>query len=124
MLAEAKEISIFSRFKQLGRNYMYVSSCYMLSNHPMVQLLEELSTLVDNPGRGGNEQPLISEYYKEVTPLGRLIQPENCLPPFNYTYESLFYKAKNIFRLGKTNKGSKGSQRGIQKDYTRKNENQ
>jgi hypothetical protein len=30
------------------------------------QLLEELSTLVDNPGRGGKE-PLISEYYKELT---------------------------------------------------------
>jgi hypothetical protein len=33
----------------------------------MVQLLEELSVLVDSPGRGENEQPLISEYYKEVT---------------------------------------------------------
>jgi hypothetical protein len=82
MLAEAKEIAIFSRFRQLGRNYM--SRCYASSNHPIVQLLEESSTLVDNPGRGGNEQPLISEYYKEVTPLGHLIQ---CPPAFSYTYE-------------------------------------
>jgi hypothetical protein len=50
MLAEAKEIPVFSRFRQLGRNYM--SRRYTSSNHPMVQLLEELSTLVDNPGRG------------------------------------------------------------------------
>jgi hypothetical protein len=71
MLAEAKEIPIFSRFKQFGRKYVS-------SNHPMVQLLEELSTLVDNPGRGENGQPLISEYYKEVTPLGHLIQSGNC----------------------------------------------
>jgi hypothetical protein len=33
----------------------------------MVQLLEELSTLFENPGRAENEHPLISEYYKEVT---------------------------------------------------------
>jgi hypothetical protein len=39
----------------------------------MVPLLEELSTLVDNPRRGGNEEPLISEYYKEVSHLGHLI---------------------------------------------------
>jgi hypothetical protein len=39
----------------------------------MVQLLEELSILVNNPGGGENEQPLISEYYKEVTPLGHFI---------------------------------------------------
>jgi hypothetical protein len=35
MLAEAKEIPIFSRFRQLRRNY--VSRCYTSSNHPMVQ---------------------------------------------------------------------------------------
>jgi hypothetical protein len=68
MLAEAKEIPIFSRIGQLGRNYM--SRCHTSSNHPMVQLLERLSTLVDNPVRGGKEQPLISEYYKEAIPLG------------------------------------------------------
>jgi hypothetical protein len=68
MIAEAKEFPIFCRFKQLGRNY--VSRCYKSRNHQMVQLLEGLSTLVDNPGRGENEEPLISEYYKEVTPLG------------------------------------------------------
>jgi hypothetical protein len=66
MLAEAKDIPIFSRFKQLGRNY--VSRCYTSSTHPMIQLLDELSILVDKPGRGENEQPLNSEYYKEVTP--------------------------------------------------------
>jgi hypothetical protein len=63
MLAEAKEIPIFSRLKQLGRNYM--SKCYKSSKHPIVQLLEELSTLADNPGRRENEQPLISKYYKK-----------------------------------------------------------
>jgi hypothetical protein len=62
MLAETKEIPISCRFKQLGRNY--VSRCYKSSNHPVDQLLEELSTIVDNPGKGENEQPLISEYYK------------------------------------------------------------
>jgi hypothetical protein len=35
----------------------------------MGQLLEELSILVDNPGRGENGQPLISEYYKELVRL-------------------------------------------------------
>jgi hypothetical protein len=83
MLAEAKEIPIFSRFRQLGRNYMYW--CHTSSNHPMAQLLEELSTLVDNPGKGGRGQPLIREYYKEVTPLGHLIQSGNSAPAFNYT---------------------------------------
>jgi hypothetical protein len=37
-------------------------------NHPMVQMLEELSPLADNPRRAENEQPLISEFYAEVTP--------------------------------------------------------
>jgi hypothetical protein len=55
----------------------------------MVQLLEELSTLVINPDRGENEQPLISEYYKEVIPLSHLIQAENCPPAYNYIYETL-----------------------------------
>jgi hypothetical protein len=49
----------------------------------MGQLLEELSILVDKPGRGENEQPLFSEYYKEVTPLGHLIQSGNCPLAFN-----------------------------------------
>jgi hypothetical protein len=70
MLAEAKEIPIFNRFRQLGGNYM--SRFHMLRNHSLVQLLEELSILVDNPGRGGKGQALINEYYKEVTPLGHL----------------------------------------------------
>jgi hypothetical protein len=39
MLAEAKEIAIFSRFKQMGRKY--VSRCYMSSNLAMVQMLEK-----------------------------------------------------------------------------------
>jgi hypothetical protein len=30
----------------------------------------------------------ISEYYKEVTPLGHLIQSGNCPPAFSYTYKS------------------------------------
>jgi ribonuclease HI len=61
----------------------------------VVQLLEELSALVDNPGRGENEQPPISEYHKEVTPLGHLTQSGSCPPAYDYTYESLFYGAFN-----------------------------
>jgi hypothetical protein len=63
----------------------------------MVQLLEELSILADNPGRGENEQPLISEHYKEVTPLRHLIQSGNCALAFNYTYKSLFYEVRVSF---------------------------
>jgi hypothetical protein len=62
MLKEVKVIAVVCRFKQLGMNYVF--RCYISSNQPMVQLLEELSILFDNPGRGGNEQSLISEYYK------------------------------------------------------------
>jgi hypothetical protein len=105
LLAEAKEIPIFSRFRELGMNY--VSRCYTLSSHPTVQLLEELATLVDSPRRAGKEQPLISEYYKEVTPLSHLIQPENCPPAFNYTYESLFYEIRISFDEGKQIKEEK-----------------
>jgi hypothetical protein len=90
MLVEAKEIPIFSRFKHLGRNY--VSRCYTSNNHPMVQLLEE----VDNPGRGENEQPLISEYYNAVTPLRHLIQSGDSPPALNYTFESTFYEARDL----------------------------
>jgi hypothetical protein len=43
MRAEAEKIPVFCRFKQLGRNYVS-------RNHPVVQLLDELSILVDNPG--------------------------------------------------------------------------
>jgi hypothetical protein len=43
MLAEAKETPIFCKLKELGRNLL--SMCYTLSNHPMIQLLEELSAL-------------------------------------------------------------------------------
>jgi hypothetical protein len=78
MLADVKEIPIFSRFKQLGRKY--VSRCYTSSNHPVVQLLEELSSLADNPGRRENEQPQISEYYKGVTSLVHFIQSGNSVP--------------------------------------------
>jgi hypothetical protein len=70
MLAEAKEIPIFSRFRQLGRNYVFM--CYTSSNHPMVQLLEELSTLVDNHGRGG-----------KITTDQRILQRGNSSPSFN-----------------------------------------
>jgi hypothetical protein len=62
-----------------------------------VKLLEELSIPVDKSGRGGNEQPLISEHYKEITPLCHLVQWGNCPPPFNYTYESVFYEARISF---------------------------
>jgi predicted esterase len=59
--------------------------------------LEELSILVDNPGRGESEQSLISEYYKEVTPLCHFIQSGNCPLVFNYTYESLFCESRVSF---------------------------
>jgi hypothetical protein len=99
MLAEAKENPIFRRFKQFGRSN--VSRCCMSSSHPLVKLLEELSILVDNPGRGENEQPLTSNYYKEVTPLGQLIQSGDCPRPFNYTYKSLIYEARISFDEGR-----------------------
>jgi hypothetical protein len=105
MLEEAKEIPIFSRFRKLGTNC--ATRCHTSSNHPTIQLLEELSTLVDNPGRGGKEQSLISEYYKEVTTLCHLIQSGNCSPAFNYTYESLFYEARASFDEGRQIKEAK-----------------
>jgi hypothetical protein len=46
------------KFKQMGSNY--VPRSYTSINYPMVQLLEVLSTLADNPGRIENEQSLIS----------------------------------------------------------------
>jgi hypothetical protein len=85
--------------------------------------LEELSILVNNPARGENEQPLISEYYKEVTPLSHLIQSGNCALAFNYTYQSLFYEARVSFDEKRQIKGSRGSQQGIQKNVPRKKEN-
>jgi hypothetical protein len=99
MLAEAKEIQIISRFKQLGRNY--VSRCCTSNNHPMIQLLEEVSTLIDKPGRKENEQPLISEYYKEVSPHCHSIQSGNSHLAINYTYESIFYVARVSFDEGR-----------------------
>ena len=68
---------------------------------PMIQLLEELSALLDNPGRGENELPVTSEYYKEVSPLGHLIQSGNCSQAYDYTYESLFYEARVSFDEGR-----------------------
>jgi hypothetical protein len=104
MLAEAKELPSLGRFRQLGRNYML--RCYTSSNHPMVQLLRELSNLVDNPERGGKEQPLISEYYKTVTPLSN--NPIRELSQaFNYTYRILFYKAIVSFDEGRQIKEAK-----------------
>jgi hypothetical protein len=95
MLAEVKVISIFCGFKQLGRNYVF--RYFISSNHPVVQLVEELSILFDNPGRGEMEKPLISEYYKEVINLGHLIQSGNCPFAFNCTYKSLFYEGRASF---------------------------
>jgi hypothetical protein len=63
-------------------------------------LLEELSILLDNPVRGENEPP-ISEYYKELTPLSHLIQSWICPLAFNHTYESLFYESRVSFDEGK-----------------------
>jgi hypothetical protein len=88
----------------------------------MVQLLEELSILVDSPGRGENEQPLISEYYKEVAPLGHLIQSRNFSSAFNYTYESLFYEAWVSFEKGRQTK--KAEDHNEELKNPQKNENQ
>jgi hypothetical protein len=99
MLTEAKEILIFCRFKQLGGNY--VSRCYLSSDHPMFQLLEKLSVLFNNTGSRENKQPLLSEYYKEVSSLGHLIQSENFPHAFNYAYESICYKARLSFHEGR-----------------------
>jgi hypothetical protein len=79
----------------------------MSSNHPVVQLLEKLSNLVNNPGRGGKEQPLINEYYNEVTSLDHLIQSGYCPLAFNYTYESLFYEARVSLDEGRQIKEAK-----------------
>jgi hypothetical protein len=61
----------------------------------MVQLLEELSTLLHNAGRVENKQSLISEHYKDETPLRRLVQSGNCSFCLNYSNEtSFFYEAR------------------------------
>jgi hypothetical protein len=76
-----------------------------------VQLLEELSILVDNPIREENKQPLISDYYKEITPLGHVIQSWNCpLPPTTHTKASSTKTGYLATREDK-NKESRGSQR-------------
>jgi hypothetical protein len=86
----------------------------------MVQLPEELSILADNPGTGGNEQPLISEYYKELTPLGHLIQSWNCPLAFNYTYESLFYESRVFFDEGRQIKKAEDCNEELKKMFTKK----
>jgi hypothetical protein len=53
VLADPKEISLISGFKQLRRNY--VPRCYASSSHPVVGYLEVLLILVDNPGRGRSD---------------------------------------------------------------------
>jgi hypothetical protein len=83
----------------VGKNY--ISRCYTSSNHSRAQLLDELAILVNNPERRENEQPLISKYYKDVIPLGHLIQSGNCPLAFSYTYKSLFYKARVSFNEGR-----------------------
>jgi hypothetical protein len=87
-----------------------------------VQLLEELSTLVDSVGRTENEQPLISAYYKEITPLGHLIQSGNCPLAFNYTYESLFFEARASFDARRQIMEAEDHNEELKR--TRKNENQ
>jgi hypothetical protein len=52
------------------------------------------------PGRGESEQPLTSEYYKEVAPLGHYNQSRNCPIAFIYTYKNLFCKAGISFGEG------------------------
>jgi hypothetical protein len=83
-------------------------------------LLEELLIFVDNPGRGENEQPLISEYYKEETPLCHLIQSGKCPLAFNYTYECLFYEARVYFNEGRQIKGAEYHKEELKKMRTRK----
>jgi hypothetical protein len=86
-------------FKQLGRNYVFRH--YISSNYPTVRFLEEISILLDNPGRGENEKPLISDYYKDVINLGHSIQSGNCPFSFIYTYDSLFYEGTVFLNEGR-----------------------
>jgi hypothetical protein len=86
----------------------------------MVQLLEEVSTPVDKPGRGENEQPLISEYYKEVPPQCHLIQSGNCPLAFNYTYESMFYEARVFFGEGRQIKKAEDHNEELKKIFLEK----
>jgi hypothetical protein len=51
--------------------------------------------------RGENEQPLVSEYYKEVTLLSHLIQSGSYPLAFNYNYKSIFYEAMVSFDGGR-----------------------
>jgi hypothetical protein len=68
----------------------------------MVQLLQELSVLVKNPGRGENEQQLIIEYYKEVIPLSHLIQSGiSPLPSTTHTKASSMRPGYLLMREGK-----------------------
>jgi hypothetical protein len=91
--------------------------CYTSNNHPFVNLLEELSTLVDKPGRGENEQPLISEYYKEVTPHCHLIQSGNWPLAFNYKYESILYEARVPSDEGRQIKEAEDHNEGFKKIF-------
>jgi hypothetical protein len=89
----------------------------------VVLLLVELSIPVNNLRRGENEQPLISECYKEVTPLGHLIQSGKSALAFNDTCESLFCEAGVTFDEGRQINGAEDHNEKL-KIFPRKNENQ
>jgi hypothetical protein len=82
----------------------------------MVQMLKELLILVNNSRGGENEQPLISEYYKEVTPLGHLNQSGNC-PLSSTTHTKASSTRPRYLSIREDNKGSKGSQQEIQNSF-------
>jgi hypothetical protein len=68
--------------------------CQAITNGPVA------GRIVKNQCRAENEQSLANEYYKNLTPLGHLIQPGNCHLCFNYTYKSLSYEASVSFDEG------------------------
>jgi hypothetical protein len=67
---------------------------------------------------------LISEYYKEITSLGYLIQSGNCPLAFSYTYKSLFYEAVVFFDEGRQIKEAENHNEELKKKIPRINENQ
>jgi hypothetical protein len=69
---------------------------------------------------GENEQLLISEYYKEVTPLGHLMKSGNCPLAFNYTYKSLFHEVRISFDEGRQIKGAEDHNKEFKKIFHEK----
>jgi hypothetical protein len=89
-------------------------------NHPTLRLLEEFSIKVDNPGRSESEQPLIREYYKDVTPFGHIIHSTTCTLSLQLNIRKPLLRGQGILRWRQTQEGSRGSQGGIQENFPQK----